>query len=163
MKTFEEILKTARMKYKDAVRGKEYQEELLKQENLTVIAYEALLKRKSVYVQDIALLEYIFGTWFLQSEQIVLSNESKTEKPKPIFRIGQKVWYVDDFYCTPDIRVLRCTIENKDCCKLRLITDRNTFLDVHSSSKRLFDNPDDAHSKCSRMIKKKSDKMRRGN
>lgn len=162
MKSIDEILKTARMKYKDAVRGKEYQETLLKTET-NVDEYENLISRRKIYIQDIALLEDIFGTELLQSEQMVLSNESKTEKPKPIFRIGQKVWYVDDFYCTPDVKVLQCTIKNKDCCKLRLITDRNTFLDVDSSSKRLFDNPDDAHSKCSQMIKKKSDKMRRGN
>lgn len=160
MKTLEEALKTARIKYRDAIRGKEYQETLMSLCDFGTNDWETLNKRKSIYVQDISLLEDIFGTKLLQSEQVVQTNKTKTEKPKPIYRIGQKVWYVDDFYCTPDIKVLQCTIESKDCCKLRLIDSYNYFLDVDSSSKRLFDNPGDAHSKCSQMIKKKSDKMR---
>lgn len=160
MKTLEEALKTAKIKYRDAIRGKEYQETLLKAE-VNVDEYENLISRRKIYIQNIALLEDVFGPDLLQSEQHILSNATKIEKPRPIYKVGQKVWYVDDFYCTPDIRVLQCTIESKDCCKLRLITNRNTFLDVDSSSKRLFDNAGDAHSKCNQMIKKKSDKMRR--
>lgn len=160
MKSIDEILKKAKIKYRDAIRGKEYQEELMSYCVSDSEEYDTLYDRRKIYIQDIALLEDVFGTELLQSEQFVPSNQSKTEKPRPIFRIGQKVWYVDDFYCTPDIRVLQCTIESKDCCKLRLITSNNYFFDVESSSKRLFDNSGDAHSKCSQMIKKKSDKMR---
>lgn len=155
MKTFEEALKTAKNKYADAIRGKEYQDYML---SLCIFGsedYENYSRRKSVYVQDIALLEDIFGTELLQSEQAV-----KPEKPTLIYKVGQKVWYVDDFYCTPDIKVLQCTIKSKDCCKLRLIDSNNYFLDVDSSSKRLFDNPDEAHSKCSQMIENKSNKIR---
>lgn len=159
MKTLEEALKTARIKYDDAIRGKEYQETLLKAE-LNVDEYENLIARRKIYIQNIALLEDVFGTKLLQSEQHIQTNETKMEKHKPIYRIGQKVWYVDDFYCTPDIKVLQCTIESKDCCKLKLIDSNNYFLVVDSNDRKLFDNAGDAHSKCSQMIKKKSDKMR---
>lgn len=151
MKTAEEALNIARIKYKDAIRGKEYQEELTKQENISLEAYEALLQRRKIYIQDIALLENVFGIELLQSE---------VEKAKPIYRIGQKVWYVDDFYCTPNIRVLQCTIERINCCELRLIDSNNYFLDVETNDRKLFDNPDDAHSLCNAMIKKKSDKIK---
>lgn len=79
MKTFESILKKARKKYRDAVRGKEYQEELIQQMDTLNpcditeeewLWLEMLEKRKSVYVQDIALLEDIFGTWLLQTDKI---------------------------------------------------------------------------------------------
>lgn len=67
MRSNDEILKRAKQKYQDAIRGKDYQEYLL---SLTIYGsedYENLQKRKSVYVQDIALLEDVFGTELLNN------------------------------------------------------------------------------------------------
>ena len=67
MKTFEKILKNARRKYGDAIRGKEYQEELMSYSTSGSEEYENLYSRRKIYVQDIALLEDVFGTELLQS------------------------------------------------------------------------------------------------
>ena len=67
MKTFEKILKNARRKYGDAIRGKEYQEELMSYCTSGSEEYENLYSRRKIYVQDIALLEDVFGTELLQS------------------------------------------------------------------------------------------------
>ena len=67
MKTFEGILKNARRKYGDAIRGKEYQEELMSYCTSGSEEYENLYSRRKIYVQDIALLEDVFGTELLQS------------------------------------------------------------------------------------------------
>lgn len=77
------------------------------------------------------------------------------------YSTGQKVWYVDNFYSTPEIRVLVCTIKRKNCCELELLTSNNYGLKVNSNSKKLFDNPGDAHSLCSKMIKKQSQKIKK--
>lgn len=76
------------------------------------------------------------------------------------YKLGQKVWYVDDFYSTPKIRVLQCTIERINCCVLRLSDSNNYFLDVELNDRKLFDSPGDAHSLCSKMITKRSDKIK---
>ena len=73
MRSNNEILKRAKQKYQDAIRAKDYQEYLL---SLTIYGsedYENLQKRKSVYVQDIALLEDVFGTELLNN----LINQGK--------------------------------------------------------------------------------------
>lgn len=74
MKSLEEILKTARKKYKDAIRGKEYQEELMSYCVSGSEEYDTLYDRRKIYIQDIALLEDIFGTELLQSNQIEMEK-----------------------------------------------------------------------------------------
>lgn len=76
MKSYDKILKKAKNKYADAIRGKEYQEYML---SLCIFGsedYENYSRRKSVYVQDIALLEDIFGTELLQSEQATKNRKT---------------------------------------------------------------------------------------
>lgn len=68
--TQEEISKNARRKYRDAIRGKEYQEELMSYCTSGSEEYENLYSRRKIYVQDIALLEDVFGTRLLQTDNI---------------------------------------------------------------------------------------------
>jgi len=68
MKSIDEILRKARKKYQDAVRGKEYQEELMSYCIFGSEEYDMLYDRRKIYIQDIALLEDVFGTELLQTE-----------------------------------------------------------------------------------------------
>lgn len=75
MKTFEQVLKTAKVKYKDAIRGRNYQDSLLtlNEEYLKpseVYDYETVLFRKKMFTAEIALLEDVFGTELLQLEHL---------------------------------------------------------------------------------------------
>ena len=56
----DKIIQRAKSKYRDAVRGKEYQDSLLDGDT-SLVDIEDIIKRKKVYVQDIALLEDVFG------------------------------------------------------------------------------------------------------
>ena len=63
----DKVLSKARRKYSEAIRGKDYQEYL---QSLCVYGsddFENLQRRKSIYVQDIALLEDVFGSKLLQN------------------------------------------------------------------------------------------------
>ena len=75
MKTFEQVLKTAKVKYKDAIRGRNYQDSLLTLNGeylkpSEVYDYETVLFRKKMFTSEIALLEDVFGTELLQLEQL---------------------------------------------------------------------------------------------
>ena len=56
----DKIIQKAKSKYKDALRGKQYQDSLLEGDT-SLVDIEDIIKRKKVYVQDIALLEDVFG------------------------------------------------------------------------------------------------------
>jgi hypothetical protein len=56
----DKIIQKAKSKYNDALRGKRYQDSLLDGDT-SLIDIEDIVKRKKVYVQDIALLEDVFG------------------------------------------------------------------------------------------------------
>ncbi len=69
MKTLHQILKTAKTKYQTAIRGRDYQLELL--ENEQYADEETCLyiqSRALMFTAEIALLEDVFGTNLLQSE-----------------------------------------------------------------------------------------------
>lgn len=74
MKSIDEILKKAKIKYRDAIRGKEYQEELTSYCVSGSEEYDMLYDRRKIYIQDIALLEDVFGTELLQSNQIEMEK-----------------------------------------------------------------------------------------
>lgn len=67
MKTFEEVLKIAKTEYISSIRGKEYQEALMSEIYDDANHIDYLQRRKDIYVQNIALLEAIFGTELLQN------------------------------------------------------------------------------------------------
>lgn len=70
MKTTEQILKTAKKKYTEAIRGRDYQLELIENSfDLTEEEIENLYIRKNIFTTEIALLEDVFGTKLLQAEQ----------------------------------------------------------------------------------------------
>ncbi len=74
MKSQEQIIKTARKKYQEAIRGREYQVQCIKKcetsgiDNFNNDEYQMLLRRKLIFISEIALLEDIFGTELLQNE-----------------------------------------------------------------------------------------------
>ena len=57
----DKIIQKAKSKYKDALRGKQYQDSLLDGEN-SLVNIEDIINRRKVYIQDLALLEDVFGT-----------------------------------------------------------------------------------------------------
>lgn len=67
MKTFEQIIKTAQKKYQEAIRGRLYQDELITKTKNT-FEIDFLYSRRANFVAEIALLEDVFGTKLLQSE-----------------------------------------------------------------------------------------------
>ena len=67
MKSFEEVLQRAKKEYSNAIRGKEYQDEQISENIDRPLVIDFLQKRKTIYVQNIALLEDVFGTELLQN------------------------------------------------------------------------------------------------
>lgn len=75
MRNFQTVLNIAKVKYKEAIRGRDYQVHLLapKGEYLKpseVYDYETVLFRKKMFTSEIALLEDVFGTELLQLEHL---------------------------------------------------------------------------------------------
>ena len=69
MKTLEQILKTAKKKYQEAIRGRDYQFELLENEQYSDEETELFIQSRALmFTAKIALLEDVFGTKLLQSE-----------------------------------------------------------------------------------------------
>ncbi len=69
MKPFEQILKTAKRKYTEAIRGRDYQNELIKTEQYSdEETFNYIYNRMKMFTAEIALLEDVFGPDLLQNK-----------------------------------------------------------------------------------------------
>lgn len=69
MSNFEHIISKARVKYNDAVRGKNYQDELLSKMTEEDVNYKQVEFRKKMFTTEIALLEDVFSPILLNNTQ----------------------------------------------------------------------------------------------
>ena len=66
---YEKVLKKAKRKYQDAVRGYEYQKELLNNlENMISDEVALLEKRKCIFLAEISILEDVFSASILNKK-----------------------------------------------------------------------------------------------
>lgn len=69
-KDYEKILTKAKVKYSDAIRGRDYQEELLKDKTPAEADFFFIEFRKRMFISEIALLEDVFSPAVLQAPLI---------------------------------------------------------------------------------------------
>jgi hypothetical protein len=63
MTDYQKVLNKAKIKYRDAIRGFEYQKELLRDESIDWVSeqYNYLEKRRDIFKAEFTVLEDVFG------------------------------------------------------------------------------------------------------
>lgn len=72
---YQKVLEKARIKYRDAVRGFEYQEQILRDGLISTASdYEYIAKRRDIFKAEFTVLEDVFGVSILNGDKDEKNN-----------------------------------------------------------------------------------------